>query len=260
MTEQELRAFLAAETTTSPSGLRNKALLTLMATSGLRVGEALALRPRDLVRDGEGYSVRLANTKAGVPDVVPVNAEAAALLGHWLERRQALGLNGGAPIFCTVSTGTLVHGVPERSMTDGRFTKTKGRSTQERDLTVGRPLTRQYVHTLVKRLAEQAGIDPARVSAHSLRHTCGTLVYKHTSDRLTTQKLLRHGAASVTEGYIAAAQLDTRAAVDALPSVLSEPEPAPSPDPMAAFVATLNEQQREALAAALQGTQSEARA
>ena len=232
----EVRRFMAQETTTNTTGLRNKAMLLLMATSGLRVSEALGIMPRDIVRNGDTLTVRLPSTKAGVADAVPVNTEAGQLLLRWLDRRGALGLNGSVPVFCTVSEG-------ERQGFGGR-----GRTTP------GKPMSRQYVFALCKRLGEQAGIGRP-VSPHCLRHTAGTLAYLATRDRLATRKLLRHGSDSVTEGYIAAAQLDTRAAVDALPRLTDEerPEPETLVDPMAAFVATLTPEQRAAFMAALAG-------
>lgn len=244
LTEDELVRFLAQESTSCATGLRNRALLALMATSGLRVSEALGLRTRDIVRDGGAMSVRLRSTKAGIFDLVPVNGEAAQLLERWLERRRAFRVGRDAPVFCTISEGTLRHGTPSR--------EGFGPGSCEKHLSPGRPLSRQYVHALCRRLGERAGIEGKRVSPHSLRHTCGTLVYKHTRDRLKTRKLLRHSNEAITEGYIAAGQLDTRDAVEALPRVTGtapeHDEGDGQVDKLAAVLKALPRTTREALA------------
>lgn len=52
LTEEELEAFLKAVSKRGPSGKRNLAMLTLMADSGLRLGEALALQTAELIHGG----------------------------------------------------------------------------------------------------------------------------------------------------------------------------------------------------------------
>lgn len=49
-----------------------------LVSTGLRVGEALRLRPEDVQAD----TIRVANTKGGKPRTVPLNAEAAQLVQH----------------------------------------------------------------------------------------------------------------------------------------------------------------------------------
>ena len=234
MTTDEVRAFLAQETTSSPTGLRNKALLTLMVTSGLRVSEALGIRPRDLETEGgEVVAARLPDTKAGVPQKVEVNEEARHLLHRWMEQRKALGIGGRSPVFCTVTTGAAT------GFADG------GR------VEPGRPLSRQYVHKLVRKLAEEAGIEGKRISPHSLRHTFGTEVAR-TQPQAVVQAALRHTTADMSSHYVHIAQADVRKAVGALPRFTDEvPEEKPEADTeaaeLAAKIAAMTPEAREAL-------------
>lgn len=241
MTEDEVRAFLAEETTSSPTGLRNKALLTLMVTTGLRVSEALGVRVRDLEsKGGEVVSIRLPATKAGVSQAVEVNDEARHLLSRWLEARKALGINGRGFVFCLVTegakTGFAKSGQVER----------------------GKPVSRQYVYKLVGVLAGRAkakGLiaDDRDVTPHSLRHTFGTEVARKRPGAVV-QKALRHATADTTNLYVHIAQADVREAVDGLPRYTDEaPEetPAPDADPTAIVAALIDRLTAEELEALL---------
>ncbi len=218
MTADEVRAFLAEETTSSPTGLRNKALLTLMVTTGLRVSEALGIRVRDLeTNGGDIVSIRLPDTKAGVPQVVEVNDEARHLLQRWIDQRKALGIDGRSFVFCTVTEGA------KTGFAKGGRVKP------------GQRLSRQYVYKLVRALAgraRQKGLiaEDRDVTPHSLRHTFGTEVAR-TKPAAVVQKALRHAAADVTNLYVHIAQADVKEAVDGLPRYTGEPpDEQPEPD------------------------------
>ena len=57
LTEGEIRQLLKACSRRYPSGIRNRALLALLSGSGLRIGEALALRPTDVHLLTEGQAM-----------------------------------------------------------------------------------------------------------------------------------------------------------------------------------------------------------
>ena len=135
LTEDEVRALIKAASNRAPTGIRNRALITVMYRGGLRLAEALALRPKDL--DVDVGSVTVLHGKGDRHRVVGLDPGEFAIVTMWLDTRRELGVSGRSPLFCTLQ---------------------------------GKPLHQSYVRTLLPRLAERAGIEK-RVHPHGLRHT-----------------------------------------------------------------------------------------
>ncbi len=75
--------------------------MVVLWRAGLRTAEALALRASDL--DPAAGLVRVRRGKADKPRWVGIDTEAFATVEAWLARREGLGLNGHAPLFCTLT-------------------------------------------------------------------------------------------------------------------------------------------------------------
>lgn len=165
--ESQVDALLAAPDTTTPAGLRDRAMLELMYACGLRVSELVGL-PATAVNLRQG--VLRVSGKGGRERLVPLGEEAQ----HWLRRyldeaRPALaGKRALAPLFLTPA---------------------------------GEAPTRQQFWRLVKRFAAAAGIDPARISPHGLRHSFATHLLNHGADLRALQMLLGHSSLSTTQIY-----------------------------------------------------------
>jgi site-specific recombinase XerD len=99
LTREEFRALLGACSASSATGLRNRALLVTLYRAGLRLDEALALRPAD-VDAGEGL-LRVGARVAGI------DTGALVIIGQWLEARAGLRLPLSSPLFCTLTAGHL---------------------------------------------------------------------------------------------------------------------------------------------------------
>lgn len=167
LAESEIDALLAAPDAATPLGLRDKAMLELMYAAGLRVSELVEL-PATAVNLRQG--VLRVTGKGRKERLVPLGEEAQ----HWLERYLA----------------------------DARAALTGGRSVAPLFLTSrGEAPTRQQFWMLVKRYAAAAGIDPARISPHGLRHSFATHLLNRGADLRALQMLLGHSSLSTTQIY-----------------------------------------------------------
>ena len=92
LTPAEVARLLRQCSTTAPTGIRNRALITVMYRGGLRINEALALRASDV------------NPDRGTIRGVPVDDGSMVLIHRWLEERAALP---GELLFCTLDGAPL---------------------------------------------------------------------------------------------------------------------------------------------------------
>lgn len=153
--------------------LRDTALFELLYATGMRVSELVSLPmaavrgdPRMILVRGKGEKERL----------VPLSAPARAALVPWIARRDAED-----------EAGRKAGRVPSRFLFPG-----DGREGH---------LTRQHFHRLVKDVAVRAGISPARVTPHVLRHAFATHLLAHGADLRVIQTLLGHADVATTEIY-----------------------------------------------------------
>jgi site-specific recombinase XerD len=163
---EEVRALMAACSRRAPTGIRNRALITVLWRGGLRISEALALEPKDLDRK-EG-AIRVLHGKGDRSRTVGLDPEAFALVELWLERRRSLGINGHRRVFCTLA---------------------------------GSPLSTAYVRALLPRLARKAVIEK-RVHAHGLRHTHAAELAREGVRMNVIQAQLGHSSLATTDRYI----------------------------------------------------------
>jgi integrase/recombinase XerD len=79
-------------------------------------------------------------------------------------------------------------------------------------------ISNKTVQHIVKKYVSLAGLDPERYSAHKLRHTAATLMYKHGNvDIRALQQILGHESVSTTEIYTHVDSAQLRNAVDSNP-------------------------------------------
>jgi integrase/recombinase XerC len=165
LTDTEVRAIMAACGQT-PAGLRNRALIAVMYRSGLRLAEALSLRPHDV--DHAQGAARVLFGKGGRSRTVGIDAGALAVVREWEAARAARGVGPGAPLLCT---------------------------------TYGTPVTQAYVRRLMRRLGARAGIGK-RVHAHGLRHTHAAQLRSEGVDIGIISKQLGHRSITTTATYL----------------------------------------------------------
>lgn len=156
--------------------LRNAAALELLYATGMRVTELVTL-PAAAARGQP--QVLLIRGKGGKDRMVPLTTAAGAALVAWLAHRDA------APE--QTALGRLTHGPQGRWL----FPATSA----------GGHMTRQAMSAVLRQLALRAGIDPARVTPHVLRHAFATHLLEGGADLRVIQMLLGHADLGTTEIY-----------------------------------------------------------
>ncbi|WP_031323474.1 site-specific tyrosine recombinase XerD [Rhodobacter capsulatus] len=154
--------------------IRNRCLMELLYATGMRVSELVGLpvaaargNPAMLMVRGKGDKERM----------VPLSAPAREALAAWLATRDAA--EEAARI--------------ARRLPPSRFLfPSSGKEGH---------LTRQGFHALLKDIALAAGLDPARVTPHVLRHAFATHLLQGGADLRVIQTLLGHADLSTTEIY-----------------------------------------------------------
>jgi integrase/recombinase XerD len=166
LTEAEAVALIKACSNRAPTGIRNRALIAVLWRSGLRISEALALELRDI--DLETGTIRIRHGKGDKSRTVGIDAQTAALLARWLDRRRGLEPGARAPVFCTLRGGRI---------------------------------DTSYVRHLLPRLAGKADID-RRVHAHGLRHTYAAELARERTPINVIRDALGHTSLAVTDRYL----------------------------------------------------------
>ena len=153
--------------------LRNTCLMELLYATGMRVSELVSLRvsaargdPRLLLIMGKGGKERL----------VPLSDPSREALAAWLVQRDktdeaAQAKGKPASIYLFPSRGSAGY------------------------------LTRHRFYLLIKEFALTAGVDPAKVTPHTLRHAFATHLLANGADLRAIQTMLGHADVATTEIY-----------------------------------------------------------
>ncbi|MDY3049928.1 MAG: site-specific tyrosine recombinase XerD [Rothia sp. (in: high G+C Gram-positive bacteria)] len=190
--QDQVARLLESPDTSEPSGLRDRALLEFLYSTGARISEAIALDRDDLALGSDQQLgdlpavVRLFG-KGGKERLVPLGSFAARALEDYLVR--------GRPALAAAGRGT-----------PALFLNARG----------GR-LSRQGAYLLVKKQAERAQIQ-AELSPHTLRHSFATHLLEGGADIRVVQELLGHASVTTTQVY-------TKVTADTLREVFAASHP-----------------------------------
>ncbi len=167
LTVGEAIALVEAPGTTTAADRRDSALLEFLYGTGARVSETVGLDLGDIDLTDRAA---LITGKGSKQRLVPLGSKAVAALEAWLPDRMRLVERKvpGDPVFLNLRGGRL---------------------------------SRQGMFAIVKKRAAQAGIDPAKVSPHVLRHSAATHMLEAGADLRTVQELLGHATISTTQVY-----------------------------------------------------------
>ncbi|MDG1283002.1 MAG: site-specific tyrosine recombinase XerD [Pseudorhodobacter sp.] len=158
---------------TAAEKTRNRTLVELLYATGMRVSELVAL-PASAARGNP--SMILVRGKGEKERLVPLSAPAKAALADWLPLRDAAD----------------VQAVKEGARPSRHLFPSRGAAGH---------LTRQYFFVLIKQIAATAGLDPNKVTPHTLRHAFATHLLAGGADLRVIQTLLGHADLSTTEIY-----------------------------------------------------------
>jgi len=164
---QDIESLLSAIDLSKPEGQRNKAILEVLYSCGLRVSELTELKLSNLYLDIEFVKVL---GKGSKERLVPIGGEAIKALKLWIEN-------------------VRVHVPIKKGEEDMVFLNRRGSR-----------LSRVYVFMLIKQLAELAGIKKV-ISPHTLRHSFATHLVEGGADLRAVQEMLGHESITTTEIY-----------------------------------------------------------
>ena len=90
LTDREVQRLIGACSHRAPTGIRNRALITILYRGGLRISEALSLLPKDL--DPDAGTVRVLNGKGSKARTVGLDPLSFAVISRWLDVRHRRGM------------------------------------------------------------------------------------------------------------------------------------------------------------------------
>ena len=161
---QEVDDIIASVDTSTPAGLRDRAILEVLYGCGLRVSEAAGLRLSDIFAK-EGF-LRIVG-KGDKERIIPLGEMAAEALEAWY---------GARPEPC-------------RGYEDFVFLNRSGKS-----------LSRVSIFNMVKKQAMLAGVR-TEISPHTFRHSFATHLVENGADLRVVQEMLGHESILTTEIY-----------------------------------------------------------
>lgn len=164
---QDINKLIEAIDLSKADGTRNKAIIEVLYSCGLRVSELTELKLSNLYLEIEFVKVI---GKGNKERLVPIGGEAIKALKLWIEHNR-------------------VHIPIKKGEEDMVFLNRRGSR-----------LSRVYIFMLIKQLAEMAGIKKS-ISPHTLRHSFATHLVEGGADLRAVQEMLGHESITTTEIY-----------------------------------------------------------
>ena len=166
LTTEEVDRLEAAIDLTSAEGHRNRAIIEVFFSCGLRVSELVELKLSNLFLNERFMRVE---GKGGKERLVPISQRAVGELELWFDDRRQMRIKPGEDDYVFLNRR-------------------------------GHHLTRTMILIMVKRLGEAAGIKKT-LSPHTLRHSFATALLRGGADLRVIQVLLGHADIATTEIY-----------------------------------------------------------
>jgi len=181
--EQTRRLLRAAERGAlagTAGGVRDRAVVTMLLFTGLRISELAALNHGDVAISARKGLVTVRRGKGDRYRQVPLNSGARDALDAWLGKRNALPGNDNPALLLSLQ---------------------------------GQRLSCRAIDLTVRRLAQHADLE---ASAHTLRHTYLTRLVRAGNDIVLVAELAGHAGLKTTRRYSLPSAADRQTAMDAL--------------------------------------------
>lgn len=170
ITPEELSRLINAPDASDLKGLRDRAILELLFSTGLRVSELCSL-PRDISLKTDEFSIRGKGDKIRV---VFISDDAKTAIKNYLDKR--------------------------KDMDDALFVQVANPNSEKTKKSKTLRLTPRSVERIVKYYAIKAGISK-KVTPHTIRHSFATDLLSNGADLRSVQALLGHSNITTTQIY-----------------------------------------------------------
>jgi len=179
LTPAEARAILDQPNLGTLKGIRDRAVLEVFYSTGIRLEELCSLSIYDV--DLQGGMVRIVKGKGKKDRVVPMGKHAVRFLREYITKVRP------------------------------HFTR-KNRTVRRLFIDAyGKPLSKQMANITIRACARAAGIEK-QVTAHTFRHSFASALVKNGADIVAVQKMLGHADLKTTEIYLRSVGIDLKAA------------------------------------------------
>lgn len=200
----EVEALLSAPDVSTFIGIRDKAILELMYSTGMRLGELVSLNLEDLDRSDSSVKVR---GKGKKERIIPVGSIALAAVRSYLQVRSSKfevrsQKTKDKKMICRGESLRSPYGKRRKAKSVKRRLKKKS-AYEASALFVNRSgarLTDRNIRFSLDKYLKKAGITK-KVSPHVLRHSFATHLLNAGADLRAVQELLGHSSLSTTQIY-----------------------------------------------------------
>ncbi len=165
LTETEVRQLLALPDVETKRGIRDKAMLELLYSTGIRRAELIGLNLYDV--NWHRQTIKVLG-KAGKERIVPVGSTAMYWLGKYLDVVRRPSKAGEQALFI--------------------------------DLLYRSRMARHTLNRIIAEYSKQSGLAK-RITPHTLRHSCATHLLRAGADVRYIQELLGHASPATTQIY-----------------------------------------------------------
>ena len=179
LTGKEMAKLLDQPNLGARTGIRDRAILEVFYSTGIRLSELCNLSIYDA--DLQGKMLRVNQGKGRKDRVVPMGKHAIRFLREYISKVRP------------------------------HFTRKNRKSRTLFVNRLGQDLSRQVVSVMVRTSAKKAKLSK-KVSAHVLRHTFASMLVKNGADIVAVQKMLGHRDLKTTQGYIKNLRVDLKKA------------------------------------------------